>query len=62
MNGLMQSMTRLGAGRLATIAAAGTEPEIAEGRVSFNPVTLARRLLAKPSMEHHLPLKKRGTA
>jgi len=49
-------------GAKLAFAEAGTAPEIAEGLVPFNPVTLARRLLAQTPMEHQLPLKKRGTS
>jgi len=49
-------------GAKLAFAEAGTAPEIAEGLLPLNPVTLARRLLAQATAPHRFPLKKRGTS
>ena len=49
-------------GTKLAFAEAGTAPEIAHGLAPFNPVVLARRLLAQVPIEQHLRLKKRGTS
>jgi flagellar biosynthesis protein FlhF len=43
-------------------AEAGVGPEIADGMVPFNPVVLARRLIAQTTLSPHLPLQKRGAS
>jgi flagellar biosynthesis protein FlhF len=41
---------------------AGIAPEIADGLSPFNPMVLARRLLAQAELAEHPPLKKRGAS
>lgn len=41
---------------------AGVAPEIADGLSPFNPMVLARRLLAQAELVEHPPLKKRGAS
>jgi flagellar biosynthesis protein FlhF len=43
-------------------AEAGVAPEIAEGMIPFNPVVLARRLIAQTTLSPQQPLQKRGAS
>lgn len=43
-------------------AEAGVAPEIADGMVPFNPVVLARRLIAQTTLSPQQPLQKRGAS
>jgi flagellar biosynthesis protein FlhF len=47
--------------RLA-FADAGIAPDIADGLIPFNPLALARLLLAKTALPHQQPTKRRGTS
>jgi flagellar biosynthesis protein FlhF len=43
-------------------AEAGIAPEIADGMVPFNPVVLARRLIAQTTLSPHQSIRKRGAS
>jgi flagellar biosynthesis protein FlhF len=43
-------------------AEAGVAPEIADGMIPFNPVVLARRLIAQTTLSPQQPLQKRGAS
>jgi flagellar biosynthesis protein FlhF len=43
-------------------AEAGIAADIADGLIPFNPVVLARRLIAQTSLSPHLPIQKRGAS
>jgi flagellar biosynthesis protein FlhF len=47
------------AGRLG-FAEAGIAPEISNGMIPFNPVVLARRLIAQTTLSPRQPIQKRG--
>lgn len=50
------------AGAKLAFCEAGVAPEIADGLSPFNPMVLARRLLAQAELADHPPLKKRGAS
>ena len=49
-------------GAKLAFAEAGVAPEIAEGLIPFNPVVLARRLVAQTALSTRQSIKKRGAS